>query len=72
MVKEKTTLRKRPMARQTPTTGKAPRDLLLKQIIRKGNTKIRAALRQGAQAARWKCHYQPGMKALMELRKYQK
>ena len=72
MVKEKTIPKKRPMARQMQTTGKAPRDPLLKQIIRKDNINMRAALRQGAQPAKKKHCYQSRMKALMEIHKYQK
>ena len=58
-MKQKTTLKKRPMARKMATTGKAPRDPLPKHTISKGNAKMRAALRQqvAAQQAQRKHHY---------------
>ena len=72
MVKTKSTLNRRPMAKKTAATGKAPRDP--KHAINKGNAKMRAALRQQqvAQPARKKHHYQSRRKALMEIWRYQK
>ena len=62
------------MDRKMVATGKASRDPLPKHAISKGNAKMRAPLRQQemAQQARKKHHYKPGMKALMEIQRYQK